>query len=172
VRLHHPYPSRLASAVVTARGPAGGLDPRGGDRVRLQRISTPPPSVLSLGKDTRPAFQDPRHREGSARGDFAVPSRKFDRSPSLLTSTDSVRLFVPRDLFFAVSDRVPPPVDLYARVCCSCPAVRSARPRESGPEPGSGRGIRGRVPRVRPSPFAFGFFWPGYQETRLWMSCL
>jgi hypothetical protein len=103
--------------------------------------AAPPPPVRPLSRQGNSAgLQDPPHREGSARGDSAVPFRKLDRNPSLLTSTDSVRLFVPRDLFFAVSDGVPPPVDLYTcllqlphRETGSSARIGRAGARESGP---------------------------------------
>jgi hypothetical protein len=109
-------------------------------RKGLCGCSTPTPLRPLSRQGNSTGLQDPPHREGSARGDSAVPFRKLDRNPSLLTSTDSVRLFVPRDLFFAVSDGVPPPVDLYTcllqlphRETGSSARIGRAGARESGP---------------------------------------
>jgi hypothetical protein len=118
----------------------------------------PPPSVLSLGKETRPAFKI-RHTGKEARE--AIPP-----SPSV-SSTGTLAYLLPRIPFVCLSRGIcsslypieSPLPSTCIRACCSCPAVRPARPRESGapalanrgPELGSGCGIRGRVPRVRPS---------------------
>jgi hypothetical protein len=124
--------------------------------VRLQHPH--PPSVLSLGKETRPAFKI-RHTGKEARE--AIPP-----SPSV-SSTGTLAYLLPRIPFVCLSRGIcsslypieSPLPSTCIRACCSCPAVRPARPRESGapalanrgPELGSGCGIRGRVPRVRPS---------------------